>query len=79
VNDVRVGGNGLVVVECLAPRDECEAGKRLGLEFEGEVEVLLKWLGWVLMCGVGSHTWTMAYTPNGTPPEYVSYEQGRAS
>jgi hypothetical protein len=29
-----------VVVQRLAPRDEGQAGKGLGLEFEGEVEVL---------------------------------------
>jgi hypothetical protein len=35
-----------VVVECLAPGDEGEAGEGLGLEFEGEVEVLGE-LGWL--------------------------------
>jgi hypothetical protein len=29
-----------VVVECLAPCDECETGESLRLEFESEVEVL---------------------------------------
>jgi hypothetical protein len=38
--DVGNGWDGLVVVKCLAPCDESKACEGLGLEFEGEVEVL---------------------------------------
>jgi hypothetical protein len=33
-------GYSLLVVECLAPGNECETSKGLRLELEGEVEVL---------------------------------------
>jgi hypothetical protein len=62
---VRVGG--LVVVKCLTPGDESKAGEGLGLEFESEVEVLER-VSSVLYFRGRDRTWTIAYTPNGTPP-----------
>ena len=40
-----------MVVECLTPCDECETGKGLRLELQGEVEVLFRSLGllWVAL------------------------------
>ncbi|RMZ69585.1 hypothetical protein GMOD_00006417 [Pyrenophora seminiperda CCB06] len=56
----------------LAPGDQCETSKGLWLKLECEVEILVHVSRWTKSRKASQRTWTMAYTPNGTPPRTIS-------